>query len=1197
MSQNEHVSNPKDTKKPDIQKPDHELATQTTSFLLQRAYEAPSTLTPSDVKHLQRTVGNRATVRLLSRAMPIQTKLTLGPVGDQYEREADQVAERVVRQIAGAPVQRVEDEEELQMKPVDAVQRHGDEEELQMKPLTSIQRVEDEEELQMKPLGSVQRVEDEEELQMKPLGSVQRVEDEEELQMKPLTSIQRVEDEEELQMKPLDSIQRHGDEEELQMKPLAAGISRVQRSEISTPPIPHTFTIRRDSAEEEELIQGKYEHGPEGGEVDPSITTQIQAARGSGRPLDEPVRSSMESGFGADFSNVRVHTGGQADTLNRSLNARAFTTGQDVFFRQGEYNPGSSAGQKLLAHELTHTVQQGAAPLQRQESRGIGEAISAHQSTSTETVCRCPACSGTSEELKIQAKSLDTIQRRENNHHNGCNCSSCFQLQRKEAPSLYQRQAVGEHTVDRSREHTQIRPDRMVGPIRNGPAAELVVQRHSSWEHKSLGDANPEDLAKIGAWQDLIEQTEGELLEKNRFLPDKRGPKKTVGTVRVDGVDQPIGKGNVMHVLAQELARLDQWQSNPPLKGSTGEIDSTYQTVLVAIPGGGKDAQTPLVVTYGELNTLADYYGNIEAMKSADRDIRWRIVQSVRKETFLRLRNIYNALESSLTSAEKRFQQDEIGAAKGLMKGNKINKDWTNQFMFEDSIQQDYISGVAGQVNLLKKSGTGAQEKTDNYAATLARNACHFVPESWHAWSNYHQQARAMAEKASDLKDDLDLLKSGLTPLFEDEVEQTEEEKLQQAAEEEKLQNEIDEAANEAILLNGFGDHYLQDSYAAGHMINKTLIMKWFVEYLDNNSSKMDFSRDVNWRKVQAIAYRQPGLATAISGDQNQYNKKEIQGYSSTKTENKAQNPQAVEDNKDQDWMVRFEALGLQVPASLQNPTSDTRKLIEAWQGLAADDSMYKSMFGDELLSIGTRVGLNFGTLKAALNKLMLDGIIHMDYSTKQAGQWLRGEIEINPNLPLEAFEEIEFIIRSDYIPKDKKKFTDAQEEDGDDSYQRMAAMVTYKDYFEFMNNGYLQKSTNALHNKFCLDGLEITSGDGTLSGARVYGDDAMFNKGSGPGVKHSAETAHMSRDAIRNIISTGNDQGITTAKILNRLPDKVEGVDIAVWHNPAQGGALKAEANKIFASEMGVIDKAVGAMGDLTSFLHTDQVHKGEAF
>jgi hypothetical protein len=72
----------------------------------------------------------------------------------------------------------------------------------------------------------------------------------------------------------------------------------------------------------------------------------------------------MEPVFGADFSQVRVHTDTQANTLNRTLSARAFTTGRDIFFRQGEYRPGSSTGQELIAHELTHVVQQGGAGVQ-----------------------------------------------------------------------------------------------------------------------------------------------------------------------------------------------------------------------------------------------------------------------------------------------------------------------------------------------------------------------------------------------------------------------------------------------------------------------------------------------------------------------------------------------------------------------------------------------------------------------------------------------------------------------------------------------------------------------------------------------------------------------------------------------------------------------------------------------------------------
>jgi Domain of unknown function (DUF4157)/Calpain family cysteine protease len=88
------------------------------------------------------------------------------------------------------------------------------------------------------------------------------------------------------------------------------------------------------------------------------LESSIHRARGGGQPLEAGLQRKLGQAMGADFSGVRVHTGHQADQLNRSIQAKAFTTGQDVFFRQGEYNPESSAGQKVLAHELTHVVQQ-----------------------------------------------------------------------------------------------------------------------------------------------------------------------------------------------------------------------------------------------------------------------------------------------------------------------------------------------------------------------------------------------------------------------------------------------------------------------------------------------------------------------------------------------------------------------------------------------------------------------------------------------------------------------------------------------------------------------------------------------------------------------------------------------------------------------------------------------------------------------
>lgn len=91
----------------------------------------------------------------------------------------------------------------------------------------------------------------------------------------------------------------------------------------------------------------------------PSVERGIGAARGGGAGLDGGARERMETAFGADFGGVRVHTGAEAGTLSRSLGARAFTTGRDVFFAQGEYRPGTEGGDRLIAHELAHVVQQG----------------------------------------------------------------------------------------------------------------------------------------------------------------------------------------------------------------------------------------------------------------------------------------------------------------------------------------------------------------------------------------------------------------------------------------------------------------------------------------------------------------------------------------------------------------------------------------------------------------------------------------------------------------------------------------------------------------------------------------------------------------------------------------------------------------------------------------------------------------------
>jgi Domain of unknown function (DUF4157) len=142
------------------------------------------------------------------------------------------------------------------------------------------------------------------------------------------TSMQRemMPEEDELQRKTVNTIQREGmldEENELGMNAV------VERAAIA-----------------------------DGGTITPDLETSIQQARGSGQRLPDNIRQPMEQALGADFSGVKIHTDAQSHQLNQAVQAKAFTTGKDVFFRQGAYEPGSREGQELIAHELTHVVQQ-----------------------------------------------------------------------------------------------------------------------------------------------------------------------------------------------------------------------------------------------------------------------------------------------------------------------------------------------------------------------------------------------------------------------------------------------------------------------------------------------------------------------------------------------------------------------------------------------------------------------------------------------------------------------------------------------------------------------------------------------------------------------------------------------------------------------------------------------------------------------
>lgn len=90
----------------------------------------------------------------------------------------------------------------------------------------------------------------------------------------------------------------------------------------------------------------------------PEIEEQINRTKGNGNPLPTNIRASMEDKMNADFDNVNIHTDSQAVQMNQSLGSEAFTHGNDIYFNRGKYNPDTSSGKHLLAHELTHVQQQ-----------------------------------------------------------------------------------------------------------------------------------------------------------------------------------------------------------------------------------------------------------------------------------------------------------------------------------------------------------------------------------------------------------------------------------------------------------------------------------------------------------------------------------------------------------------------------------------------------------------------------------------------------------------------------------------------------------------------------------------------------------------------------------------------------------------------------------------------------------------------
>ncbi len=169
--------------------------------------------------------------------------------------------------------------------------------------------------------------------------------------------------------------------ETVSRQPLSAEVTPLSRLVSESLP---TETEEALQAEEEEAVQAQTvdpeaafsEEGEPGmlqkkeqqASTTPSGLEQRLSQSSGGTAMETATQNQMEQGFGADFSEVRIHTDSEAVQMSQDIGARAFTHGRDIYFNEGTYNPSSTSGQHLLAHELTHTLQQGASSSARPQA-------------------------------------------------------------------------------------------------------------------------------------------------------------------------------------------------------------------------------------------------------------------------------------------------------------------------------------------------------------------------------------------------------------------------------------------------------------------------------------------------------------------------------------------------------------------------------------------------------------------------------------------------------------------------------------------------------------------------------------------------------------------------------------------------------------------------------------------------------------
>jgi len=331
---------------------------------------------------------------LLIDRYPIQLKLSVGAPNDPFEHEADDMADKVMRMPATPQIQR---------QPADVdVADTVDDDEVSLKPLAGevtpfVQRCSsgnrcDDEHVQLKPIPPVV-----------PFGYHKSISscvddyDDEHVQLKPLSNqitpfIQRCSscdgyDDEHVRLKPIapvtpfdyhkstgPDVVDDDEDERIQLKPIANQLKPfIQRCGCGGYDDEHV-QLKEESAPQAQPAVSKKSDGS--GTVSDGLSSRITSSMGTGKPMDADTKGFMENRFGTDFGDVKIHNGDDSAQMSKALNAKAFTIKNNIYFNDGHYQPETDTGKHLLAHELTHVVQQnGSVQLKPETKPGVNNKL------------------------------------------------------------------------------------------------------------------------------------------------------------------------------------------------------------------------------------------------------------------------------------------------------------------------------------------------------------------------------------------------------------------------------------------------------------------------------------------------------------------------------------------------------------------------------------------------------------------------------------------------------------------------------------------------------------------------------------------------------------------------------------------------------------------------------------------------------